>query len=312
MRIGSLCSGYGGLDLAALELFPGSSVWWHCEYEAAPSKILAHHWPGVPNYRDITEIDWATIPTIDLLTAGWPCQPWSVNGKQKGADDERAIWPHVALGIRVLRPRIILLENVPNIFPLGEFGRVADTLAALGYDLRWTCLRASEVGACHGRERAFIVATDAEGERLSRQQLTRRSQATPTSVDRSLALLPTPSASDSTGGGTHPSSRKRGGHTIQLIDAVKDDDLSKYDAAIRRQESVSRPAPSPVVANSNGNAQLNAAFDEWVMFLPEGWVISPEIGLSRTDQIKAIGNGVVPPQAVAAFRYLFSLVEVAA
>ena len=61
MRIGSLFSGYGGLDLAALELFPGSEIAWHCEYDPAPSKILEHHWPGVPNLEDVTQIDWEEL-----------------------------------------------------------------------------------------------------------------------------------------------------------------------------------------------------------------------------------------------------------
>jgi DNA (cytosine-5)-methyltransferase 1 len=92
MRIGSLCSGYGGLDLAALQLFP-ASVAWHCEYDPAPSKILEHHWPDVPNYRDITSLDFDSLPEIDILTAGYPCQPFSAAGRRKGTDDERHLWP---------------------------------------------------------------------------------------------------------------------------------------------------------------------------------------------------------------------------
>jgi DNA (cytosine-5)-methyltransferase 1 len=75
-RIGSLFSGYGGLDIAAAQLF-GATVAWHVEYDTAPSKILAHHWPDVPNYGDITTVDWSAVEPIDILTGGSPCQDLS-------------------------------------------------------------------------------------------------------------------------------------------------------------------------------------------------------------------------------------------
>ncbi len=75
MRIGSLFSGTGAIDLAAMELFPGSQLAWHCEWEDAPSKILKHHWPDVPNYRDVTKVNWKEVRVaapIDILTGGYP------------------------------------------------------------------------------------------------------------------------------------------------------------------------------------------------------------------------------------------------
>ena len=170
MRIGSLFSGAGGLDLAVEAVF-GATTAWHCEIDPAASKVLAARWPGVPNLGDITKVDWpnvwlsrcgqeeSTIEPVDILCGGWPCQPFSLAGKRKGAADERALWPHVARAIRMVRPRIIVLENVPAV--LGpEFSRVADDLAACGYEFAWTCLRASDVGAPHRRERIFILACD--------------------------------------------------------------------------------------------------------------------------------------------------------
>lgn len=122
-----------------------------------------------------------------------------------------------------------------------------------------------------------------------------------------VTFLPTPSASDGSGGGAHPD--KRVGHSRQVIDAVLVDDVwGKYGDAIRRAEQASgRPAPAPTVLNRNGNPQLNAAFAEWMMMLPEGWVTDPVIGLSRNQQLKAIGNGVVPAQAFAALRLLMDV-----
>lgn len=157
MKLGSLFfSGAGGLDLAVEQVFDARTVW-HCELDTAASKVLAHRWPGVPNHRDITATDWTSVEPVDIICGGWPCQPFSTAGKRKGADDERALWPYVARAVRVVRPRIVVLENVSAV--LGpEFSRVANDLATLGYVGSWVCLRASDVGAPHRRERLFIVA----------------------------------------------------------------------------------------------------------------------------------------------------------
>ncbi len=156
-RIGSLFSGYGGLDLAVLEALHGV-VTWHCEWEAAPSAILDHHWPGVPNLHDVTEVDWTTVPPVDILTGGYPCQPFSAAGKRKGTNDERHLWPYVREAIRVLRPRYTVLENVAGHRSLG-FDRVLGDLAEDGMHVQWTSLRASDIGAPHHRERLFILVT---------------------------------------------------------------------------------------------------------------------------------------------------------
>lgn len=122
-------------------------------------------------------------------------------------------------------------------------------------------------------------------------------------IDR---MLPTPAASDSTGGGTNPENRAAKGHAVQLIDQVLTTSWGPYESAVARQERFSRPAPSPTELNSKGNPRLNAEFAEWMMMLPAGHVTDPAIGLSRNDQLKAIGNGVCPPQAVAAYSELLS------
>jgi DNA (cytosine-5)-methyltransferase 1 len=159
LRIGSLCSGYGGLDMAVQQVI-GGTVAWHCESAAAPSKILAHHWPEIPNHHDLTTTDWSSVEPVDVLTGGYPCQPFSHAGKRKGTNDERHIWPHIADAVRILRPRLLCFENVAGHVSLG-LDVVLGDLAALGYDARWGCLRAADVGAPHGRERVFIAATDA-------------------------------------------------------------------------------------------------------------------------------------------------------
>lgn len=141
---------------------------WHVEYDKHPSAILAHRFPGVPNYGDVKTTDWASLEPVDWLTAGYPCQPFSLAGLRLGEDDPRHLWPGVAHAIGVLRPRRILLENVSAHLRVG-FPTVLADLADLGYDASWGVVRASDAGAPHARARLFIVARDtdspASGER---------------------------------------------------------------------------------------------------------------------------------------------------
>lgn len=154
MRIGSLCSGYGGLEMGVQAVL-GGTVAWHVEYDKDASKILRHHWPDVPNHGDLTTVTWDWVHAIDVLTAGYPCQPFSHAGKRKGSHDERHLWPHVARAIGRLRPRLVVLENVRGHVSLGLDAVLGD-LAALGYDARWGVVRASDAGAPHGRARVFL------------------------------------------------------------------------------------------------------------------------------------------------------------
>ncbi|MBB6415809.1 DNA cytosine methyltransferase [Streptomyces sp. AK010] len=267
LRVGSLCSGYGGLDMAVCDVL-GASVAWHCQYEPGDkhqyaARILAHHWPDVPNHGDITAVDWSEVEPVDVLTSGFPCTDVSLAGKRAGligdtvvpagvllcgncrwgdhdlttceaaapsgavpsrlsgvvaaaavaelnardlADPagpppERVIkgtrsglWFHVAHAISVLRPRLVVIENVRGLLsakavrgvgadgtPLDADGGDADALRAigavlgdladLGFDAEWHVQRASDVGAPHQRERVFIIAwpaADADHERVER------------------------------------------------------------------------------------------------------------------------------------------------
>lgn len=113
LRIGSLCSGYGGLDGAAQAL-TGGTVAWFCEKGEDPSKILAHHWPDIPNHRDITTTDWSTVEPVDVLTAGFPCQDVSHAGKRAGLrpGTRTGIWSNVAEAIAPYEPAILRWQRV--------------------------------------------------------------------------------------------------------------------------------------------------------------------------------------------------------
>ncbi|MFL4491777.1 DNA cytosine methyltransferase [Streptomyces sp. VTCC 41912] len=167
MPILGLCAGYGGLELA-IEALTGDQTAFVAEIEPHASKILAHHHPEVPNLGDITTIDWhQLIGLVDIVAAGFPCQDISNAGKRVGINGTRSgIWRNVAEAIRILRPRIVFLENVAAITRRG-LDQVLGDLVAIGYDARWVCLRASDAGAAHRRDRWFCVAyptvPDAQG-----------------------------------------------------------------------------------------------------------------------------------------------------
>lgn len=204
MRIGSLFSGAGGLDMAVEAVF-GAETAWHCEIDPAASKVLAAHWPGVPNLGDITAVDWPAFLTgcyrdgidlsVDILCGGFPCQDVSAAGRRAGIKDgtRSGLWAIFADAIAALRPQYVVIENVrgllsarahrvmerddpimgddPDGFVLRAAGAVLGDLADLGYDAQWATVAASSVGAPHRRERVFILATDANrsGGRFERQ-----------------------------------------------------------------------------------------------------------------------------------------------
>ncbi|MCW3818615.1 DNA (cytosine-5-)-methyltransferase [Micromonospora sp. DR5-3] len=161
MRIGSLCTGYGGLDLA-VELVLGGRLAWYAEVDRHARTVLEHHWPGVRNLGDIRTVDWTRIEPVDVLTAGFPCQDISNAGKRAGITGiHSSLWTSVVDAVRALRPPLVFVENVAALLRRG-FDVVAADLAALGYDTSWTCLRASDIGAPHRRDRLFLLATPTE------------------------------------------------------------------------------------------------------------------------------------------------------
>jgi DNA (cytosine-5)-methyltransferase 1 len=281
VRIGSLFSGYGGLDLG-VQAALGGEVAWHVEFDKAPSRILDHHWPTVPNYGDVTDLDFRTVEPVDILTGGYPCQPFSHAGKRKGTNDERHLWPHVLRALRHLGPRLAILENVRGHLTLG-FDTVLADLADLGWSARWGVVRASDAGACHQRARLFIVAYP-------------DSAAGPQRHERSTAGITAPPGEDLDGL------------------AVGDEWTcwAHYAPAIARWERVvGRSAPQPALAEPGrtGRPRLSPRFVEWMMGLPDGWVTHPAIGISRNDQLKALGNGVVPQQAALALGHLLPVIH---
>lgn len=401
LRIGSLFSGYGGLDLGVQAVIGGDVVW-HVEFDEAPSKILKHHWPDTPNYGDITAVDWSTVPSVDVLTGGFPCQDVSLAGARKGLTEgtRSGLWSHYAEAIRQLKPELVVIENVrgllsataggsvePDPWGVGDgatrpvinaLGAVLGDLADLGYDAEWCGLRAADAGAPHGRYRVFIaaypehdgdvagafgggvgafaaqgghervasvagiepegtssdrtrpstVAANTGGVGLEAERRPSGQTQEVTESTNNLGLLPgTPSSSGSRGNETPADAQSRGrgvrvGVNVRPpggeVHPLGDDrstasgasrastDWGAYESAIKRWEAViGRVAPAPTTANEKtGSHRLSAHFVEFMMGLPVGHVTDPAIGLTRNQQLKALGNGVVPQQAALALAHL--------
>ena len=116
LRVGSLFSGYGGLDLAVEEVFNARTIWFS-EINEPVARVFSHHWPDAPNLGDITTIDWDTVPPVDILCGGFPCQDVSTVGKMAGlAPGTRSgLWGHMAAAIDALQPEWVVIENVRGL-----------------------------------------------------------------------------------------------------------------------------------------------------------------------------------------------------
>ena len=383
MRIGSLFSGYGGLDIAVQNVYGGSVVW-YSEIEKAACTVLAERHPGVRNLGDIKAVDWSTVEPVDILTGGYPCQPFSNAGNRKGTEDERHLWPYVRDAIATLRPMVTILENVDGHRSLG-LDIVLGDLAQMGMSARWGVVRASDTGAPHKRARVFIVAypehdglngatvTGSIGESQDQGRLCQFERCDPDIVTypggdgygkqlhaRAMASVEGQAtnstqqwerarrefeprspddASDTYGsrlqGSDIGTAARRGpGASPTGVECASDNrtstngdtdgnefgeiekvppvgaessgvcaiDWGKYAPAIRRWETVlDRPAPAPTVERKD-KRQLNPQFVEWMIGLELGHVTGH--GLSAAQELKMLGNGVVPQQAELALRML--------
>lgn len=327
-RLLALCAGYGGLE-TALTAGLGGQVVAYAENDPFAASVFAAHHPEVPNLGDITRADWHQVRDLyrpDVVAAGFPCRNISDAGRKDGINGQWSrVWKNVAAAVGVIRPRYVFLENVAALRSRG-LDVVAGDLAAIRYDLRWTCVRAGdpEIGAPHERDRWFAVAhpADADPHQLGRHwrtghlpETTRRPEpahrrhpaaGTPTG----LRLLPTPAARDWKSGASRLMDRnarplnefvvnRLPGHADWIADNGTD-----YGPAIRRWERITgRPAPCPTEPGTRGNRRLAPQFTEWLMGLPAGHVTAVP-GIPRKEQLRILGNGVIPRQAHHAYGYL--------
>ena len=334
MRTGHL---FAGIDGIGLGLEPhGFETAWFSEYEDAPSRVLAHHYPDIPNHGDITAIDWTEVEPVDVLTGGFPCQDLSYAGKGAGIKEgtRSGLWFEYVRAIRALRPRLVIVENVPALATRG-LDIVLRDLHESGLDAEWSTLRASDVGAAHRRERLFIVATATDGDvrgHVHREPGVvaaeagvdafrdapasgRTANADPNglglegaehvgqrlSVNQLNQYRSRQAAADGSSDGRAAwrsgADKRPWGAGLAPCDWEATGEVAWGDFAtvIRRWErTIGRSAPAPTV-----DGRLSADFVEWHMGFPAGWTAI----LPRNQRLKALGNAVVPQVAAAIGRW---------
>lgn len=328
--IGSLFTGYGGLDMGVAAALGESRVAWTSDIDKGACKAIAHHHPDTPNLGDITTIDWATVEPVDVITGGSPCQDLSAAGRRAGmtAGTRSNLWVAMREAIAILQPRLVVWENVRGAYSatadsglehcpgcmgdpadrgpvLRALGRVLGDLSELGYDAVWHGLRAADVGAPHARFRVFVVAyPQGSPWRIEHQEhpASRVETDLGATLHQHSELLPTPMAA----GNEIKQSDGWSRSFHELVHGITP--WSRYSEAITHWERIlGRPAPEPLTTSvKTGRPQLSALLVEWMMGLSAGHVTDIP-NTSRVEQLKLLGNGVVPQQAAEAVRFALTV-----
>jgi len=336
MRIGSLCTGIAGLELGLQYAGIETKPVFVSDIDPGACDWLDQAMPYTPNLGDFTQLD--ELPEVDIITAGFPCQPVSNAGLRKGIHDDRWLFDDICRLVSRMESRpVLFLENVPGILTANSgdaMGRVVYGLADIGYHITWGTLPASAVGAPHRRVRWWGLAYPADAENI-RHEWTRQARRRRTrSADSSDPAADTNSA-------TRPQRdiRQAAGRSVQHWDNTERRDMgtvgqgssaanSALEGPQRRPAEPEHPDEqlswardmetrfgrwAPAVArwehilgrsapDPHIEQRLNPAFVEWMMGYPEGWVT--DIMTKRTHSLKALGNSVVPQCAAEAFLQL--------
>jgi len=266
----------------AVESYFGAETAWVSEIDKYASKVIDARINKL-NIGDLKIVNWAEIEPVDIITAGYPCQPFSNAGLRKGVLDERHLWPYIKQAISTIRPSIVILENVRGHFKLG-FREVLTDLTCIGYDVRWSIVRASDVGAPHRRERLFAVATlqraNANSQRFALGQNNSRTERNQGKSQFIIGEL--------------------GKTTANTPSEGLQRSLNKRNLYAKCGDIWDRAIPNPLE-----KGKLNPKFVEYMMGLPAGWVT--DLDISRSQQLKILGNGVVPQQAYRALELLCNI-----
>ena len=332
MTHGSLFSGIGGFDLAA-EWMGWENIF-HCEWNEFGQKVLKHYWPNAISYNDITKTDF-TIHRgkIDILTGGFPCQPYSTAGKRLGKEDERHLWPEMLRAIREIQPRWVVGENVYGLINWSGglvFNEVQADLEAEGYEVQPYVLPACAVGAPHRRDRVWFVAknTNEDGRRSKQResQSCEREQRNVSTGDNERLQTYNAEAGSYTNTNGDGCDGRNGEHEVisseggQYAQCDIESGVSKRDITHADNKRLERRTSQRVQGDARrGDRIQNAEFTrvgkqgDWRNFPSQSPVCGGNDGVPtgldgitfskwRQESIKAFGNAIVPQVALKIFK----------
>jgi DNA (cytosine-5)-methyltransferase 1 len=289
LTFGSLFAGIGGFD-RGLER-AGMRCVWQVEIDDYCRRVLAKHWPDVERLEDVRECGAHNLEPVDLICAGFPCQPVSCAGKRQGDADDRWLWPEFHRVIRELKPRWVVGENVPGLLSANVgrlFGEILRDLAACGYAVEWDCIPASAVGAPHRRDRVWIVA---HAKSAGRQ--TRGIDGMGTETSGSVYAPRSGDVADADCRGCLAEQSINGTGGSQMPSECLRSDVADANGK-RRKDIGKRCAAIPIFRRLCQMPKVRG--DSW-------WAVEPDVGrvahgvLARVDRLRALGNAVVPQVA---------------
>ena len=309
MTHGSLFSGIGGFDLAAEWM--GWENKFHCEWNPFGQKVLHHYWPEAEQFTDITKSNFKKYANqIDILTGGFPCQPYSQAGKRKGKEDERHLWPEMLRAIREIQPSWVVGENVFGLINWSEglvFHEVQTDLEAEGYEVWPYVLPAAAVNAPHRRDRVWFVAYSNSRRQSSKEYrkeksrwITKKSKESNASDSNSNVLNQCNSNNEINSGegrvNAQCNSEQMGEQTNSNTKSIRlstEMAIGKLDREIRfelgskQRTWDSFPSVSPLCDGNDGISDRldSITFSKW-----------------RNESIKAGGNAIVPQVVYQIFK----------
>jgi DNA (cytosine-5)-methyltransferase 1 len=280
MTHASLFSGIGGFDLAAEWM--GWNNLFHCEWNPFGQKVLKHHFPNSISYNDITKTDFTIHSgSVDILTGGFPCQPYSTAGKRLGKQDERHLFPEMLRCIKEVKPRWVVGENVRGLVSWNEgmvFNEVCDDLEREGYEVQSFLIPAASVGAPHQRYRVWFVAYANDKGRSSRLRKVQNKNGEISEWNNN--------AKSSNTNVKHNFSNSE---SIGQEYALENGELERgrFRKSNQRNFWDSFPSKSPICGGDDGLPREldNITFSKW-----------------RQESIKAYGNAIVPQVAHQIFK----------
>jgi DNA (cytosine-5)-methyltransferase 1 len=289
MKHGSLFSGIGGFDLAS-EWMGWENVF-HCEWNEFGKKVLHHYWPNAESFDDITKTDFTKYANkIDILTGGFPCQPYSMAGKRQGKEDERHLWPQMLRAIREIKPKYIVGENVFGLLNWNGgmvFDEVHADLELEGYEVQAVVIPAAAVNAPHGRDRVWFVATNTMPLRLQHSPFRRKMDQGQKEICRergeSSKSIKT-NGSDGNASNTNSTSTQCGNGKTEERWKEQSGRIEPFGFNMEWQKF---PTESPICGGDDGlPTELDGiTFPKW-----------------RNESIKAYGNAIVPQVAYQIFK----------